>query len=176
MSVQYDEYIKEHKANVYKAFQWLLYNGVIDDYDENVLNEAKYLCEYLHDESKYSKEEYDAYDKYFYGRNRSYAVVQDFNKAWLHHIHANPHHWQHWVLINDDPNQGEIILDMPDEYIIEMICDWWSFSWKQDKLDEIFTWYEEHKDHMKLSERTRDQVKEILNMIKNKLTELNSND
>ena len=65
---------------------------------------------------------------------------------------------------------------MPDEYIIEMICDWWSFSWKQDKLDEIFAWYEEHKDHMKLSERTRDQVKEILNMIKNKLTELNSNE
>lgn len=176
MSLQYDEYIKEHKANVYKAYEWLLYNGVIDDYDENVLNEAKYLCEYSHDEPKYSKEEYDAYDKYFYGKNKSYEVVNNFNYAWLHHIHANPHHWQHWVLINDDPNEGEKILDMPDEYIIEMICDWWSFSFKKEDLTEIFSWYKERSKHMKLSDSTRKKVEDILYKINIKLTELNSNE
>lgn len=175
MSVQYTDYIIQHKENVSKAFEWLKnYLPEIFD-DEQIKLDAEWECVKAHDLSKYEKEEYDAYDAYFYGGNRSYKVVNDFNHAWLHHIHNNPHHWQYWVLINDDPDKGEIILDMPDEYIIEMICDWWSFSWKQGKLDEIFNWYDEHKDHMKLSEYTRDQVQVILTLIKNKLTELNEN-
>ena len=125
-----------------------------------------------HDHSKNEPDEYSAYDAYFYGGNRSYAVVQDFNRAWLTHIHRNPHHWQHWVLINDDPNEGEIVIDMPYEYIIEMICDWWAFSWNKGNLYEIFNWYDEHKDYMKLSEKTRNTVENILNKIKEKLDEI----
>ena len=52
---------------------------------------------------------------------------------------------------------------MPDCYIIEMICDWWSFSWKQENLYEIFKWYEERKDYIKLSDYTRKKVEDILN-------------
>lgn len=173
MSQRYDDYIQEHKENVTKAYYWLINNNILKEYSVDTLQMAHYLCESAHDQSKYSEEEYAAYDKYFYGGNKSYAVVEDFNKAWLHHIHNNPHHWQHWVLINDDPNEGEKILDMPEEYIIEMICDWWSFSWKQGRLDEIFTWYDEHKNHMKLSERTRSKVEYILGEIKNKLSDAN---
>ena len=179
MSEKYDEYIKEHKENVFKGFKWLeIYlpeelpskdaheiSGV-SEYDM-----CKYQCEFKHDESKYSVEEYKAYDNYFYG-NQSYQAVQDFNKAWLHHIHNNPHHWQHWVLINDDPNEGEIILDMPDVYIIEMICDWWAFSWKKGDLNEIFNWYADHKDYMKLSSYTRNKVENILSKIKVKTQSL----
>ena len=119
--------------------------------------------------SKDDEEEYNAYDAYFYGGNRSYQVVKDFNYAWLHHIHNNPHHWQYWVLINDDPDEGEIIMDMPYNYIVEMICDWWAFSWKDEKLNEIFEWYEEHKKYMKLSDTTRHTVETILIRIKEKL-------
>lgn len=122
---------------------------------------------------KTEPDEYDAYDKYFYGKNRSYQVMQDFNYAWLRHIHRNPHHWQYWVLINDDPDLDEIILDMPDIYIIEMICDWWSFGWSKGDLTEIFKWYEERKEHIKLSEKTRRSVENILNMMKAKLSEAN---
>lgn len=175
MSKQYDEYIKEHKENVYSAFCWLERNLPEIFKDDEFKADCRYLCEYGHDLSKYNEEEYDAYDKYFYGGNKSYAVVQNFNKAWLHHIHKNPHHWQHWVLINDDPDEGEIILDMPDKYIIEMICDWWSFSWKKGDLTEIFSWYKEHKN-MKLSDSTRKKVDDILYKINSKLTELDSDD
>ena len=62
---------------------------------------------------------------------------------------------------------------MPMEYIIEMICDWWSFSWKTGDLFEIFKWYEEHKDHIKLSVRTRNIVENILENIQYKLTTIN---
>lgn len=166
MSREYDNYLEQHKGNVRKGFEWFQENlpGVI----ENIPDVEWHLC-FNHDNSKTEPDEYDAYDKYFYGKNRSYQVVQDFNYAWLRHIHRNPHHWQYWVLINDDPDLGEIILDMPDIYIIEMICDWWSFSWSKGDLTEIFKWYEERKEHIKLSEKTRRIVENILNMMKEKL-------
>ena len=166
MSLKYDEYIKEHKDNVKQAYEWLK-NNLPELFEDIGL---KLYCDSLveeHDDSKYSIEEYNAYDNYFYG-SRSYQGVKDFDYAWLHHIHNNPHHWQYWVLVNDE--DGEKILDMPDEYIIEMICDWWSFSWKSGDLTEIFKWYEDHPN-MKLSENTRKKVEDILHMIKEKLKE-----
>lgn len=171
MSLIYDEYIQEHKNNVFKAFKWLLEHGVLDGYEEEIISNARYLCEYAHDQSKTNSDEYDAYDKYFYGNNKSYEVVQNFNKAWLTHIHKNAHHWQHWVLIQDEPENGDLILDMPDQYIIEMVCDWWSFSFKKGNLTEIFSWYKEHSKNMKLSDDTRLKVEHILYQINAKLTE-----
>lgn len=172
MSIQYNQYLEKHKNGVKKAYDWirnnlpeLLVNSNIYDYDHQLV--------FSHDASKTEPDEYFAYDKYFYGGNRSYQVVQDFNHAWLMHIHRNPHHWQHWVLINDNPKEGEIVLDMPYNYIIEMICDWWSFSWNSGKLDEIFSWYNEHKDYMKLSDKTRKTVDSILEQIHNKLDQDN---
>ncbi len=168
MSEKYDEYIREHKANVFKAFQWLEQNLPEIFPDEEFKATCRYQCEFNHDKSKDNTDEYEAYDKYFYG-NRSYEAQQEFNKAWLRHIHRNYHHWQHWVLINDDPEEDMKILDMPDVYIIEMICDWWSFSWKKGKLDEIFNWYNDHKDYMKLSEYTRKTVERILGDMQDKI-------
>lgn len=169
MSYQYDQYITEHKENVIKGFEWLRENipEVITDYDE--ISQAIYN----HDTSKYDPEEYDAYDKYFYGGNRSFAVVNDFKFAWLHHIHANPHHWQHWILHNDEPGEGLNVLEMPYKYIVEMVCDWWAFSWKKGDLNEIFNWYDSHKGYMKLGSGTRQTVEQILKDVKAKLEELN---
>jgi hypothetical protein len=173
MSIEYDNYLIQHKRNVYKGYEWIRHNlvellkGNHDDYEWQLMHN--------HDYSKSDKEEYDAYDAYFYGGNRSYQVMRDFRKAWLRHIHHNPHHWQHWVLINDDPNEGEILLDMDYIYIIEMICDWWAFSWAKDNLYEIFNWYDAHKNYMKLSEYTKRTVEHILTEIRNKLDELKEN-
>ena len=166
MSSQYDNYLTEHKENVAKGFRWLQENipEVIEDGFE------WQIC-FNHDVSKTDHEEYDAYDAYFYGNNRSYAVVQNFKKAWLRHIHNNPHHWQHWILINDEPKEGMVVIDMPYIYVVEMICDWWAFSWKKGDLNEIFSWYEDRKDYMKLSANTRISVEYILGKMKDKLEE-----
>ena len=43
-----------------------------------------------------------------------------------------------------------------------MICDWWSFSWQKGDLGEIFNWYDEHSDYIKLSPKTRKTVEDIL--------------
>lgn len=172
MSLTYNNYLYEHIANVQKAYQWIKWHmprvteAISDEEERDILK--------CHDESKYTCEEYDAYDEYFYGKVKSLEIKEAFNYAWLHHIHHNEHHWQHWVLINDEPNEGLKVLDMPYYRIVEMICDWWSFSWKSENLYEIFDWYKEHKSHMKLSDRTRGIVENILGMIEGKLDELES--
>ena len=174
MSKQYDLYLEQHRSNVAKGYNWMrenipeIFNNIPEN-DFSLLHE--FQIRYDHDKSKDLEDEYNAYDDYFYGGNRSFEVVQNFRYAWLKHIHRNEHHWQHWVLINDDPNEGEIIMDMPYNCIIEMICDWWAFSWNKGKLDEIFVWYDEHKNYMKLSEKTRNVVESILGLIKDKLEE-----
>lgn len=167
MSVNYHKYLDQHIRNVYRGYEW------IRDNLPEILNGEDYegQLRYDHDASKYDVEEYCAYDKYFYGSKKTEEVKKDFNLAWLHHIHNNPHHWQHWVLINDDPGEGMVILDMPHNYIIEMICDWWAFSWAKDNLYAIFDWYDQHKAYMKLSDATRKTVEDILEKLKVKLNE-----
>lgn len=171
MSFQYDQYLANHRANVKRGFDWLCENlpNVTND-----ISDAAWYIEFAHDKSKDEEDEYNAYDAYFYGNNRSYKVVQDYQRAWLTHIHRNPHHWQYWILIHDDMENGELetILEMPYDYIVEMICDWWAFSWANGNLYEIFNWYAEHSKFMKLAQRTRETVEDILNKMKNRLDSL----
>ena len=166
MSILYDEYLQQHKNNVCKGYKW------IADNIPEILNgvDVGWNIEFNHDASKSEVDEYEAYDAYFYGNNRSFEVVENYRRAWLLHIHRNPHHWQHWILINDDPNEGELILEMPYNYIVEMICDWWAFSWAKGNLTEIFNWYDEHSQYMKLAPKTRETVNRILEKMKGVIT------
>lgn len=168
MSVQYDQYLENHKSNVRKAYEWLKEN-MPDIFMGNYDYEHQIV--FGHDDSKTNPDEYEAYDAYFYGGNRSFSVVRNFKIAFLAHIHRNPHHWQHWILVQDDPNEGEIIMEMPHNYMIEMICDWWAFSWSKGNLNEIFTWYDEHKTHIKLGTITRYNLEMILKEMKEKLNQ-----
>ena len=170
MSFEYNLYLQHHKENVAKAYYWIRHHLPEVLKDPDIYHYEHQIC-FDHDTSKDMLDEYKAYDAYFYGGNRSYTVVQDFKRAWLAHIHRNPHHWQHWILINDDPSECETILDMPYNYIIEMICDWWSFSHSTGDLNEIFNWYEQHAGYMKLSDNTRREVEAILGKINEKLND-----
>lgn len=186
---EYEEYLRTHIANVKKGYEWLKENLPEVLSVDNYADESAYYGELddiidQHDKSKYTKLpdvdnyyelscEYDAYANYFYGEQTP-EVNDLFDKGWLSHIHHNPHHWQHWLLQNDDPKIGLKILDMPYVFIIECICDWWSFSWKQNSLYEIFNWYDKHKDGILFSDKTRKTVVNILEQMKAKLDELNS--
>ena len=83
MSFQYDQYLANHRANVKRGFDWLCEN--LPDVTNNI-SDAAWQIEFAHDKSKDEEDEYNAYDEYFYGNNRSYKVVQDYEKAWLIHI------------------------------------------------------------------------------------------
>lgn len=168
MSEQYDAYLKEHINNVKRGYKWIKQNlsEEVADYDD-------YISENInrHDASKFEYEEYDAYDEHYYGEHKGeWWEVSNYNHAWLHHFHENPHHWEHWLVI-DDPTDDRIFhaIQMPYQYVVEMICDWWAFSWKKGNLFEIFDWYKDNHNHIYLHEETRQQVEDLLAKMKEKL-------
>ena len=169
MSKEYDEYLRDHIMCVQIGFSWIEKNlPELLPIGKNFDNFGR------HDESKRSVAEYDAYDQYFYGGNKEDKDVKDaFDLAWLHHIHENPHHWQHFVLFEDEGGVNKPKpLPMPYHYILEMICDWWAFSWKSGNLYEIFDWYKDHEGKMLLEAGTKKKVDDILDKIRGKLVEL----
>lgn len=163
MSLKYNEYLHEHCSGVRQGLQWMADNLI--GLDQDSLDKARFNAE-VHDNSKMQPEEYKAYDDYFYGGNQTSKVKEAFDYAWLHHIRNNPHHWQYWVLINDDADEGTRALEMPLEYVYEMIADWWSFSWKKGNLMEIFDWYDDHKKRIIFHKNTKKIVETILDNIK----------
>ena len=165
---KYNEYLTDHLSNVKKAADWLMKNAVFslfkDKYRDSIIRRLS-MVGGDHDKSKYSIEEFEPYAEYFYGDN---PKEEDFNKAWHHHIVNNPHHWNYWCFVDSIDNTNEITcVDMPVEYIVEMIADWWSFSWKIGDLYKIFDWYKSHKDGMVVTFRTREYIELILDYIKN---------
>lgn len=163
MSEEYDRYLSEHVSNVKRSLNWMLDN-LPNSREETLAIEEALLHD--HDYSKYSLSEYDHYDDYFYGE-RTDAVKFAFDHAWLHHIHYNPHHWQYWVLLEDNPENGLPFkaLHIPLPFVYEMIADWWSFSWKSGNLFEIFNWYAEHAPNQLINSETRAVIENILKKI-----------
>lgn len=155
MSKEYDEYLTNHIDNVWKGYKWCKDNvPEIFDKIDNIKDFEKQLKE--HDKSKWSDEEYDAYDQYFYGKKDR----NEFDLAWVHHYSHNKHHPEYWII------NGRA-LDMPYEYIVEMLLDHWTFSWAKSDLTEIFDYYNEHKNDTKLSINTKHIYEYLLNILKN---------
>ena len=168
MSLAYDEYLAEHIGNVSRGLHWMLDNLPLTQEEKEAIDVA---LTHEHDYSKNDTAEYDPYDQYFYGGNQSYAVKVAFDYAWLHHIHHNPHHWQYWVLLEDDPETGVPFkaLRIPLPYIFEMVADWWTFSWKNNNLFEIFNWYADHRHKQYIHPESRMILENILKKIWNVL-------
>ena len=101
--------ICKHKAVVYRECKacGIMWQGIV------------------HDLSKYSPSEFLPSALYFQGNRSPIEKEKEeigYSKAWLHHKGHNPHHWEYWT---DFGNNGEIIvIKIPSEYVIEMVCDW----------------------------------------------------
>lgn len=112
----------------------------------------------IHDNSKLSKEEYNAYVRYFGGGLRDKSTVNDFNIAWLHHIHNNPHHWQHWII-----PEGKA-LEIPIEYIREMVADWLGSSMAYTNSFDMTEWLEKNLSSIKLHSNSKSYLYSILSI------------
>lgn len=166
---QYRDYINTHIKNVRIAYSE--YKGVFMKIFPKVYSHSMLYSQLdsnisHHDKSKLDYNEFSPYSKKFYpikGTNpESKEVNKEFDVAWLHHIHNNPHHPNHWVLIDDGTYT---ILDMPDIYIIEMICDWISMSmyYKNSVIDY---WNSDSAKKLPMSEYTKSKVQEFMDYIK----------
>ena len=82
----------------------------------------------IHDQSKFSPEEFP----YYALRHGGMIDVDGFDRAWLHHIHANPHHWQHWMFTQDYRAKGSDVfkgcVPIPRNFMLEMLADWMGSS------------------------------------------------
>lgn len=165
MSEAYDKYLVKHRSGVAAAAEMLIRKNLVPfDIIENLRSMIK-----AHDASKNMADEYLAYDAYFYDVGTEGKTLREteeaFYRAFLKHMHRNNHHWQHWVLPYDDAKSTRAI-EMDKTAAYEMVCDWWSFSLVNKKPDEIFGWYEDHKDIMILHGLTRELVESLLDGIR----------
>lgn len=101
-----------------------------------------------HDLSKWEPEEYVAYALQFCGNG---APDGEFDRAWLHHIHNNPHHWQHWIIPS-----SQKVLEMPDEYVLEMIADWMGASRVYSKSDDMSGWLKDNWPRIVLHPKSKE--------------------
>lgn len=89
--------------------------------------EGLYVQGVMHDISKFAPAEFFPYAKKFYsGKPLTAEDEINWQYAWLRHQRKNKHHWEYWIV---HPAKQEA-LPMPKKYIVEMVCDWRSFSRK----------------------------------------------
>ena len=120
----------------------------------------------IHDWSKFVPVEWSPYVQKFYGQPRVGEVVAGvadnaaFERAWLHHLHANPHHWQHWIL--QEESGATKALRMSTGLVREMVADWMGAGRAITGRWEVAEWYAKNRDKMLLHPETRAAVEALL--------------
>lgn len=149
---KYLEYINTHKERVSQFSSWLQENcpDLFENIDIEVFNDL--IAE--HDESKFSEEEFEPYAQKWYGDGKN---TREYEAAWEHHYMNNEHHPEYW--------NGE---DMPYIYILEMICDWGSFSIASGNMKELSDFYfnkAKTDPEKNLSDATQEIIEDVLSRI-----------
>lgn len=143
---KYLEYIKEHKQNVIECFN--KYADILHEFLDCDIDILKNNVD-KHDDSKFSFEERENYRQFFFPMNSETKDKNKMNYGWLNHIHSNKHHWNYWVIVDSD---GITALDIPVEYIAEMLLDWAAMGIKFNNSAKDF--YKNNVDKMVLSPNT----------------------
>ena len=162
---QYMNYLEKHRDGVRRVYQETLLPVLLDQgIDAETLNKIEYNID-NHDISKYDPVEFIAYRNHFYDpKNHPRSGSKEYDYAWNHHQKSNPHHWNYWVMINDVDKPQVHPLDMPFEYIIEMLCDWQSAGHHYG--NSAYDWYSQNGKNMLLSENTRHLVEKYIGYLK----------
>lgn len=126
---------------------------------------------YNHDRSKFGEDEFLGYCNHWYPLDGS-EVDHDSKKpegdpqydyAWSHHQHNNPHHSQYWTVLKDD---GTVkALDMPLRYICELIADWGSFHYNKRTEDKACDWWKKNKRKFVMSDKTVDYLNRLFKIL-----------
>ena len=116
-----------------------------------------------HDESKWGMDEFPYYARQFHGDK---GDPDGFARAWLHHIHHNPHHWQHWIFPDGFTPKGSSVengvVEMPYRYTVEMVADWLGASMAYTNSWDMTDWLVANMERITLHSRTAAFVRDIL--------------
>jgi hypothetical protein len=127
----------------------------------------------FHDWHKFLPSEFFPYANYFgvkkenkSGKTGYYKPVNtgndEFEIAWLSHIHRGKHHWQHWAIPTES---GHRLYDIPDKYLLEMVCDWWGAGRAQGAKTSPLKWYEENKSKIVMTPSSEARLRAILDIV-----------
>lgn len=191
MFFRYLRYVVKHKWFVYHAGRRTkapMRNLLIHDWSKFLPSEYRAYATYFYGEKK------DAYierrtvwhlDRGAYNKATAADLAEEewegivtkredaFNVAWLKHQHRNPHHWQHWLLAEDNPARRMHVpqtsdaprhtaLEMPEQYVREMVADWCGAGRAITGKWDIMEWYDKNKDNIILHAQTRRRVEYLL--------------
>ena len=117
----------------------------------------------VHDQSKFSLEEFPYYARNFFGDK---GDPDGWAAAWLHHIHYNPHHWQHWLFADgqvrgDSPVEGGAVR-MPYKYVLEMVADWMGAGLAYHGSGDMSQWLRRNLGRIRLHSEARIALHKIL--------------
>lgn len=116
----------------------------------------------IHDWSKWEWNEFPGYALHFHGG----GAPQEFAKAWLHHIHLSPHHWQHFMFSDSySPKDSEVengCIEMPQHFALEMVADWLGASFAYTGSWDMSEWLAKNWGKIKVHSKTREYLKEVL--------------
>lgn len=127
----------------------------------------------VHDWSKFLPSEWIPYAYAFYNKDGSRkdprtenttlevsSLGNNFRAAWNSHQKHNPHHWQYWVLINDE--DGISPLEIPETYVREMLADWEGAGRAITGKADPSGWYVRNYNKFMMHEKTRKLVEDLL--------------
>lgn len=114
----------------------------------------------IHDWSKMTLAEWGPYVHSFYGPELTAKVRADYDVAWLHHQHRNPHHWQHWILREGDGSTKA--LPIPLKFVREMVADWMGAGRAITGRWEVREWYEANREKIILAPEARLRVEHLI--------------
>ena len=166
---KYKEYINNHIKTVQDMYarSAIAFKDVFPNvYKDSTQVQDLFTNLENHDKSKTSYNEFWPYAMRFFPTD---SIDQDYEElfekfknnfhiAWLHHAHSNPHHPAYWALADDG---GLKIYNMPDIYIIEMLCDWMAMS-KYYNSTTLDYWKSESAQKLPVSEYTKSKVNEFM--------------
>lgn len=117
----------------------------------------------VHDQSKFSPQEFPYYAKHHKGG----GDPKGFTYAWMHHLHNNPHHWQHWIFPDgysplDSGIEAGGVAQMPNEFVVEMVGDWIGASRSYSGTTDITDWLWKNMPRIRLHTRTAKHLRSIL--------------
>jgi len=116
-----------------------------------------------HDLSKFSLEELPYYARNFFGDK---ADPDGFARAWLHHIHFNEHHWQHYIFPDGFTPKGSTVengvVEMPYHYALEMIADWMGASKAYTGSFDMMDWLFKNLPKIRVHSATKEYLRQTL--------------
>ncbi|MDD3222441.1 MAG: catalase [Clostridia bacterium] len=126
----------------------------------------------LHDLSKYTPEEFRTGVYFFQGTRSPNAAEKEFrgySKAWLHHKGRNKHHFEYWIDLAPNREDGLQGAKMPVKYVIEMFLDRVAAAkiyHKNDYTDcHAWNYYNMNKQYITMHPDTRKLLERLLKML-----------